>query len=1300
MKPLRLPLLLGLLSLPGSGADICIENTDETYATTGFQHRIETLDTDTGGNRLEVIYDGLHADYRGDVYIGDLSGSGNLEIRSMATCSLNVVHLPAVQATEFSGNLIFWNYNSGIDDEHRYNSGAVLQLTGGDMAGCIDLRTTVNTSVHPYFVVALGLSGDTTLGGLISAKSSQTTTWLYSGSLKPGTTSLAHETDFSTHIAPAAHTLTIDTDGTHTFHGSIVGELSIIKRGSGTQTFIGNPGSGNRFSVQSGTLHLENAHTEAGSLSIYRNATLTHTGQLTTDTLAMQSGTLSVTGALAAETASFSGSSTLTANSSSGTLWYFTLDGDAAPVLTLSGNAVVDTIHITYTPAEQHRGWLQLTSGSTLSSTSILANGLAAQTEQRSDGLYLYIADGGLALPRTETAELIWQGSSGTWQTGSGHAESHWSGPESNSNFQSGDTVIFNHAAEITLVGELVPEQLEVNNDSGSLELKGTGYLSGGATITKSGAGELRISTANTHSGSTILRGGTLTTAHVQALGSGTIHLQGGTLNLENAALTNTLSIEGDSTLAGAGSFRGHIELRSGSLSTATLGSASLTCTGNATLIATETLILRESIGNSSELTLRGQFDATALAERVNATMVDARGNTGGTSGFIRDAGSEAQITSGGTLNSADATILLHGERVTPDATGYISLPGTTHRDCYFINEGHSTSTAEIETAAGSSLRRIDQQGGTLLVNTPTDKLIAQGGIVRLENARLTGGLAGSARLETRGQTELGGANTHSGGTFVTSGKLRITHAQALGAGAVTVGSTTRSDAPELDLADLAVSNPLHLTSAGRLCGLGQFSGSISMDAGARVELRSGSVLHLRTGQALTLAAGGNTIHGNLHLDGGQIIFRDGPLTLQGRLSIGQASTLDLRHWQGLQPGDTLLQCSNTAIIDPAQLTLLLPESLTDCTAEVDSQTGRLLLAATDDPTGSPPLHTLNRNQLAVYQALVAATGASGELSNLRQQATSCTDEAQLRNLLNQAGGIGYAALLPAVAEGARTHLRQLRRSTGSGQRLTPGGRTSVALQAQAQSSRTRGENGYNRNAWGIRLQVEQQVSKSLALGLSLESGSADISPESGHALSETTTYLDLYATYDSRDWQFTTAAGLGLHEFDPIRQDSAAPSATSINFTAELSHSLPLSDSHGLRPYLAADVTSVTLSDFSESGGSAALQSEKQQATVADASLGLRYSARPAPGTRLHLHAAATFSAGDTAPALELHFAGAPQLPFTLQSGSASRFSGEFGAGLEHALAPATILHADAAFRLGSGQSSIDAQLGLRFYF
>lgn len=1289
----RVLLILGALetTLAETGDFIELINTDETYSTTGFQHTINSITTGTTGGELWVYYDGHQALYRGDVHIGTLTGTGNFEILGTATCSQNVFHL--ANADGFSGSISLINFCSVYDSERKYNNSAILEYAGGCIQGKVSLNTAVNGGTDSHFIVALGLAGDATIGGLDSSEQSASSAWLYSGTLSATGTSLLHEAPFTNQINPAKHTLTIDTDDNHVFRGSLAGPLRIIKQGTGSQSLIGHFDTGCCFCVHGGQLSLQSEHTETADISVGSGAGFIHTGKLTTTALTMQGGALEVRGAFTATTATFSGSNTLSTPDCTGNTWYFTLSAAESPVLTLSGTAKVDSLEINYTAANISRGWFTLVEGGDFSASSIRLNGQAARIEQTAAGLRVYVSDGELILPRPGGSELLWQGSNGTWQTGSGHLNQNWSGPESNSNFETGDHVIFNHAAQVTLVGELRPAQVEVNNDGGTVEFSGPGYLAGTTGISKSGSGELLIRTANIHEGCTSLSSGTITVADAAALGSGDVQIQGGTLNLQGYSVNNSLMIRGNTHLQAAQAYSGQIELQSGSLTTESLGLAFLSCSGKANLIANGTLTLNRAVDNTGELTLQGEFDITVLAVSIAPTMVDAVGNAGGTSGFVRDAGSEAHITAGGILHAEDATLLLHGQRVEADSSGYACLPGTTHLDHYLITESHTVSTAQIEAAAGNKLRRICQQGGTLLVNTETDTLQAEAGLVKLEYARLHGGLSGTTRLETAHQAELGGANTYSGGTTVTSGQLTVLHVQALGTGSVNLmhGST-------LNFNHFAVCNQIQVNGQSRLRNADAFRGNICMARNAQLSIESGSLLTLHTGQTLTLAEGGNTVKGMLNLDGGTVVFKDAPLTLRGRLTVSSNSTLDLREWQDIQIGDTLLQLDSPAAADASQLTLLLPDSEGEYTASIDPQTGNLVLTDAASIPGNPPLHfELNHNQQTIYQALANAADAKDDLQELRQQLYTIADGAALRQLLNQAAHVEYATLLPSLMDGNLAHMRMLRQSIGAGYRLEARKDTTVALHAFTLRNCAA---DYKRSSWGGRLQVEQKLSPDSLLGLSLSAGSADTTPDEGSPLHESFTNLDAYTLLQNNGWQFIFSAGLSIHEPDPAGRLGEGASAAGINASAEILHHIGLSEQSSIQPFLTMRFTQVQLDASREAGGSAAVHIEKQSAGAAEISLGVYGSFLLDSPTSLQLGSAINGFIGDTAPELHMYFEGAPDHRFALKPAHRPAISCELSAGLTHQLTPDTSLHAGGAARLGHKQTELHVQAGVLLHF
>ena len=155
------------------------------------------------------------------------------------------------------------------------------------------------------------------------------------------------------------------------------------------------------------------------------------------------------------------------------------------------------------------------------------------------------------------TEPLSWTGGNGTWDVGNS-ANTIWKDNTSASTYYlAGDTVVFNNTVGsggvVTLNMNVSPVSITVTNPSANYTISGSGAIAGSASLSKSGAGTLTLSTTNTYSGGTTLNAGEIDLNNTNALGTGTINVNGGILKLiGGGTVTNALSIAGTCSLGGS----------------------------------------------------------------------------------------------------------------------------------------------------------------------------------------------------------------------------------------------------------------------------------------------------------------------------------------------------------------------------------------------------------------------------------------------------------------------------------------------------------------------------------------------------------------------------------------------------------------------------------------------------------------------------------------------------------------------------------------------------------------------------
>jgi len=290
---------------------------------------------------------------------------------------------------------------------------------------------------------------------------------------------------------------------------------------------------------------------------------------------------------------------------------------------------------------------------------------------------------------------------------------------------------------------------------------RGTLNVSGNATILSTNSS---IGDDTGSSGVLNMSGGTWTNSqHIYAGISGN-----GTLNLSGGAVTSANATVG----ANSGS-RGVVMVSGGTWSIG--GNMSVGVDGNGTLTLTDAGVVNVNGGNGTVF----------LRKAVGSSVGTLNIGTGGTAGTLNAAEVRG---AGGTVNFNHTGTVVFSSRFANSVIINKSGPGTT-----ILTGGNSFSNPFGTNATIS--------GGTLQIgNGGADGNWGGGfGANILNNANLAFNRSGNLTVSDRifgngtvqqvgpGTTALSGNNTYTGGTAVTAGTLRASHAKALGTGSTSV---------------------------------------------------------------------------------------------------------------------------------------------------------------------------------------------------------------------------------------------------------------------------------------------------------------------------------------------------------------------------------------------------------------------------------------------------------------------------------------------------------------------------------
>lgn len=396
------------------------------------------------------------------------------------------------------------------------------------------------------------------------------------------------------------------------------------------------------------------------------------------------------------------------------------------------------------------------------------------------------------------------------------------------------------------------------------------GDISGASdkVLTKSGLGILTLGGSNSYSGGTVLNAGTLNITNSYALGSGTLTINGGTLNNGANAYTtndNAMIINNDFTVSMTGNRGLNMGGKGISLGSAEGTSRTITVVTNSS--GNVLLQLRGAIvnGTTADQLIKSGDGALGLfgTNTYSGGTVLNDGNL-----YINNSaslGSGLLTINGGALNANAAYLGTNAGVV-------LGTSGTLINNDFIVNR-----------ITGGGVRIVDFGTGDIsLGSNGTSRTITQGGSAAIiMNGKISDGTGGSKQLvfvsaDTgfSGRLYVNGSNSYSGGTVLNMADLTTSNQYALGSGGLTISNNSSTLASQLQLAS-------SLTINGEL------------SSGASVSTNFTGINLGGAANTLTLNQSGDSEYGQSIIGSGKLDKTGlGTLTLAGSNSYSGATTV------------------------------------------------------------------------------------------------------------------------------------------------------------------------------------------------------------------------------------------------------------------------------------------------------------------------------------------------------------------------------------------------------------------------
>jgi fibronectin-binding autotransporter adhesin len=691
-----------------------VEVLGGTFANGGFADTVGAVLLDTGTISGAGVLTGTSYDLRAGTCSSPLGGIGVVATKTTdGTLSIS-------GASTFTGG---FHHNEGTV---RVNASAALGAANSPviLANGVTLSTTAGTARTLNYAYAV--NGDITIG---------------QGSGGVGALTLAG----SMNLAGATRTIRVDNP-TNTI-SAVITNGGFTKAGAGTLRLTGANTYAGPTTVNEGVLLTTTASTGGGSYTVADSAALnillaSEDSSLRVSDLTMGYSTMEFDFARIG----FTGSAVITNTGA------VTVNG-IIPVSAKGFDTVSGPVTLLQY-AGSRGGWGNFTEGTfpprvTATITDDIVNKKVILTIPAADSL-VWVGPGWWDV--NNSGNYVWRLASNSDAT------------YYQENAIQGDTVRFDDSATtggttVDLLETLNPYRITVDNTSKNYGFvtTGTGRISGGATLTKSGSGDLAISTTNTYTGGTTLNAGSISLGFSTPLGTGRLTINGGSLRSEDdtaRTLSVPVTLNANVTLGDA--------VKNGDLTL----SGAWTISGGSRQITANTI-------NATISGAIGQDEAgRALTKAGNGTLSLTPANTF-SGGFNHNAGT-VRVNNNASLGAANSPVTL-ANGVTLSTT---TTSGRTLTYDWTVNGnvtlGQETGGTAAVTLAGSMNLGGVNRTFTTVTNATISAVVTNGGLTKMGFATLT--LSGN-NLYTGNTTNRQGAinpGTSAATPFGEGGTLRF----------------------------------------------------------------------------------------------------------------------------------------------------------------------------------------------------------------------------------------------------------------------------------------------------------------------------------------------------------------------------------------------------------------------------------------------------------------------------------------------------------------------------------------------